>query len=95
MAEQWKPYRPPWYPERDPNHNPWATDPATYQQGHEPFYATWSKSLAPGELDRLIAESRDPSSASTRRDGDGSAAAASTPAGHRCTDTHPPPSPAS
>lgn len=55
----WEPYRPPWYPEHDPNHNPWSTDPATYQQGHECFYTTWSKSLEPGELQRLIREHRE------------------------------------
>lgn len=54
----WTPYVPPWYPNQDPAHNPWATDPATYQQGHETFYSTWVKSLEPGELDRLIAEHR-------------------------------------
>ena len=54
--EPWEPYRPPWY--TGPHLNPWATDPATYQQGHETFYRTWVKSLAPGESERLIAESK-------------------------------------
>lgn len=56
--EGWKPYRPPWYPDRGEYHNPFATDPATIQQGGETYYSAWTKSLAPGELQRLIAESR-------------------------------------
>jgi hypothetical protein len=54
----WEPYHPPWYPDRDPHHNPFATDPGTIQSGHETYYATWVRSLAPGELERLIAESK-------------------------------------
>jgi hypothetical protein len=56
---EWEPYRPPWYPDRDPDRNPWSTDPDTYQSGGETFYATWMKSLEPGELDRLIKASRE------------------------------------
>lgn len=44
---------------------------------------------------RRSSSTRRASKASTRRDGDGSAAPASTPAGHHTPDTHPPPSPAS
>lgn len=56
MSEEWTPYIPPWYDGGVTN--PWATDPATYQQGHETFYATWCQTLAPGELERRIKEHR-------------------------------------
>ena len=54
----WAPYRPPYYPNQDPAHNPWATDPATIQSGGRTFFQTWMDGLAPGELERLQAESR-------------------------------------
>lgn len=54
----WRPYRPPWYPGRGPNHNPWATDPNTMQQGHETFYTTWADSLTPSKLLATIEENR-------------------------------------
>lgn len=64
MPEQeWTAYRPPWYPNRDPLHNPWATDPSTYMGGQETFYGTWVKSLEPGELERLIREHQEATSA--------------------------------
>lgn len=50
------PYRPPWYPADAPH--PWTADPATMQSGQETYYGTWCKSLAPGELERLIREHR-------------------------------------
>lgn len=50
-------YRPPWYPNRDPLHNPWATDPGTIMAGGKSFYMVWVDSLPPGELVRLIRES--------------------------------------
>lgn len=56
MTDEWAPYRPPWYPNQDPSHNPWATDPATIQAGGRTFYASWMESLKPGELERLVAE---------------------------------------
>lgn len=55
----WEPYRPPWYPIRNRYHNPFATDPETVQAGGRTFYATWVDSLQPGELERLIASSRE------------------------------------
>lgn len=56
---EWTPYVPPWYPDRGPDHNPWATDPATIMSGGRTFYATWVEGLEPGELERLIAEHRE------------------------------------
>lgn len=58
MAEQAAPhvpYRPPWYPNRDPMHNPWSIPDSMTGKTH---YATWVDSLKPGELEQLIAESR-------------------------------------
>lgn len=49
------PYRPPWYPNQDPNHNPWLMAEPVSGLTH---YQVWVASLAPGELVRLIAEHR-------------------------------------
>jgi hypothetical protein len=56
MPDEWTPYRPPWYPNQDATHNPWATDPTTIQSGGRTFCDVWMGSLAPGELERLIRE---------------------------------------
>jgi frataxin-like iron-binding protein CyaY len=45
-------YRPPWYPNQNPEHNPWVAADAS----GETHYQSWLKGLAPGELERLIAE---------------------------------------
>lgn len=47
------PYRPPWYPNQDPRHNPWMMAEPVSGLTH---YQVWCQSLEPGELDRLIAE---------------------------------------
>jgi hypothetical protein len=45
-------YRPPWYPNRDPTHNPWTiTDPISGKT----HYSDWCSRLPKGELLRLIA----------------------------------------
>lgn len=48
-------YRPAWYPNQDPNHNPWSTQDTMTGKTH---YQVWADSLPPGELLRLIAEHR-------------------------------------
>lgn len=55
MADQHVPYRPPWYPNKDPMHNPWASNGET-GSAEKCWYASWADSLPPGELARLIAE---------------------------------------
>lgn len=51
-GSEWTPYRPPWYPDRGAGHNPFVTDPATYQAGHQSFYLMWlgTTALVPVEL---------------------------------------------
>jgi hypothetical protein len=49
------PYRPPWYPNQDPHHNPWAIPVSVTGKTN---YENWCDTLAPGELARLIAEHR-------------------------------------
>lgn len=51
------PYRPPWYPNRDPRHNPWVSNGET-GSAEKCLYAQWADSLPEGELERLIAEHR-------------------------------------
>lgn len=46
-------YRPPWYPNRDPRHNPWGSNGET-GSAQKTLYAEWVDSLPPGELQRLI-----------------------------------------
>lgn len=45
-------YRPPWYPNQDPQHNPWFSPDPISGKTH---YQLWVESLKPGELLRLIA----------------------------------------
>jgi hypothetical protein len=52
----WEPYRPPWYPADAPD--PFLTDPSTMQGGSRTYYSTWVDTLPPGELVRLINETR-------------------------------------
>lgn len=47
------PYRPPWYPNQDPTHNPWLMAEPISGLTH---YQVWMASLKPGELEQLIAE---------------------------------------
>lgn len=51
----WIPEQPPWYPNHDPHHNPFAIADNMTGKTH---YETWTDSLEPGELIRLIAEYR-------------------------------------
>jgi len=46
-------YRPAWYPNQDPDHNPWVVPDTMTGKTH---YATWADSLKPGELLALIDE---------------------------------------
>lgn len=48
-------WRPAWYPNQDPVHNPWQAADAS----GETHYHAWLKGLAPGELLRLISEHRE------------------------------------
>lgn len=50
-------YRPPWYPNKDPHHNPFAVM-NTMSGNNKTYYEEWHEKLAPGELQRLIAEYR-------------------------------------
>lgn len=47
------PYRPPWYPNKDPGHNPWTIAEPIAGWTH---YEAWCNSLPPGRLLELIAE---------------------------------------
>lgn len=47
------PYRPPWYPNQDPEHNPWMMAEPISGLTH---YQVWMGKLEPGELERLIRE---------------------------------------
>lgn len=55
QAEDWTPYRPPWYPDDlpDPMQMTGETGGAAKTN-----YEAWRNTLAPGELRRLIAEYR-------------------------------------
>ena len=46
-------YRPAWYPNQDPDHNPWVVPDTMTGKTH---YETWADSLKPGELLALIDE---------------------------------------
>lgn len=48
-------YRPPWYPNKDPSHNPWVVVNSVTGTTH---YEVWVGTLEPGELLRLICESQ-------------------------------------
>jgi hypothetical protein len=50
-----EPYRPPWYPNDDPRHNPWAMNGETGSAA-KTLYAEWCDRVGPEELQRLIAE---------------------------------------
>jgi hypothetical protein len=49
-------WRPAWYPNQDPQHNPWTTAEPISGLTH---YQVWVGKLAPGELADLIAEQRE------------------------------------
>lgn len=46
-------YKPPWYPNQDPQHNPWAVADSMTGKTH---YEQWCDKVGTEELQRLIRE---------------------------------------
>lgn len=55
MSDRVYPYKPPWYPNQTPEHNPWMAS----ELFGITYYEAWVKSLPDGRLAELIAEHRD------------------------------------
>lgn len=47
------PYKPPWYPNQEPSHNPWAVADSMTGKTH---YQQWLDAVGEDEVQRLIRE---------------------------------------